>query len=1288
MYRYSHMSDWAGRVITDGTDRSGRISPALQPDYFNVDELVFEQLLAMGTEFAAKVNYVNLRNKADGSWAELLSADEAVIMAMILSTNLEQLEARFLSLLSMRPSWAADYILQTAKRMNFWIYKLDRNGQDAGDALGYKLNGLVEETLAQELHTVAGIAHLLSSSSSSLDSNEAPLNFNFSEFTAVWGIKKAEESFLFPLAQVSVMGSVNDIKRQLRSAFYVFFNAMSHMKTITPSYLTESLGSQVHEPAVSLFVVFLKLYEKAQKTINQFTQRHLDFYYHRVLQAKPKKSLPESAHLLLDIQPGMQGVLIEKGRPFSAGAGKNVDEIIYCADSDLWMTDVRVAALHTLYLQRDNLIAPESELGYVTRIKESRLSLPAPGETAAKAWPLFGEEKRGAEKPVSKDAEIGFSIATPLLLLDEGERRVELSIIFDKRDGNDADALTAELCQPNNEQPPCEKEIFFKQFGALFSRYLLSPEGWLSRENKDSIVGKAAELLEGSIADDIAHLLAQDWQGLFYQLLENIFCIQLTTQEGWLDVDDYVVTPYVDGSNNALGLNIEFDLGQELDAVVSYSPGVHGENLDTVHPLLKCCINAQSSFYPYSLFSDLAVKAVDLKVSAKGVKNLQLYNNHGQLDPSKPFMPFGPLPGSNAYLVFGNYELAKKRLLALTLNLEWGELPSECGGFSKHYAAYETNYRNNGFKASFETLADGHWLPREREVEHNVSLFDSQGEGEIKADRSVAVNVLEHAKPMAAGIGKDDYQYNVASRNGFFKLSLRAPQSAFGHAEYPELLSQVLMQNVKIKIPRPTPNAPYTPTLNRVSLDYSAHGRISSTTHDNQEQPLHAEKIFHHHPFGVNKVSPSSGGQAPRLFPQFEHRGNLFIGLLAKELRGSVTLFFHLSEDHGQEVITEASQFSWFYLAKERWKRLPATRIIRDTTNGFLSSGVVTLNIPSEIDKGGHEMPGDLYWLRLSSEKEVQGRCSCFSVHCNAVPVTRQLQAGVEQQEVASNEAKWQPMVSIPGIGKVSQIGSLFSGRSQENELDFKTRVSEQLRHKNRASTPWDYERLVLDNFPSVAKVKCFANMRSDWNRPAPGHVLVVVVPQVDTASVSASSRAMVSSVELSRIRTFLLRHTASCVKLEVRNPDYEQVQIRCTVKFSTSLGDGAWGNRLDRDISEYLSPWRLTGYISRFGWAIRQKDIESYIRELEYIEFVTNFSMLHLTMNSSGDHFLGDTAREQQASEMIIRPRNPWSLVTPADHHFIETTQVISGVKAEITGVNELEIGSTFIISGSNEHG
>ncbi|MGD8931701.1 MAG: hypothetical protein PVI52_03960, partial [Chromatiales bacterium] len=89
------MIEWAGTRITDGTERADRVVAALQSDYFHVDELLFTDLLAMAAELAANIRFYDLKNAVSGSWSELFTADEAVIMAMILSVDLKHAEAEF-----------------------------------------------------------------------------------------------------------------------------------------------------------------------------------------------------------------------------------------------------------------------------------------------------------------------------------------------------------------------------------------------------------------------------------------------------------------------------------------------------------------------------------------------------------------------------------------------------------------------------------------------------------------------------------------------------------------------------------------------------------------------------------------------------------------------------------------------------------------------------------------------------------------------------------------------------------------------------------------------------------------------------------------------------------------------------------------------------------------------------------------------------------------------------------------------------------------------------------------
>ncbi len=1259
------MIDWKGKNIIDGTSQEDRHSPALEPGYFNVDELRFEQLLAMGGEFASVINFFNLNNEVNGHWGEMFNADEAVIMAMIFSIDITRLESDFLKISSDSSEKRVDLILSLAKTINFWFIKLNACQHQSGDALAQKIATIIKEKLVVELHKVGDIF-----------CNIEKHPYDFSGFDSVW----TQQESRLPLPKLILSESDNSahIKQHLRSGFYIFLNSISYLKTLIHPFLQESLGSQQHNPAIGLFIVFLKLYEKAQQKLNTFTQRHLDFYYKQILKVKNKAAVPESVYLLFETQAGTETALIEKGTEFSAGKDESLNEIIYSADDNLVVTDAKVKSLATLYLQHDKLISPESELGYVTRIKSATPQLPKPDTDEGIALPLFGAEKPGMG--TTAHASIGFSVASPLLLLKEGVRKIEMAIELEPMVKTDINTMVSKLLDSKTEKQ------FTQQFGHLFAQHLLTYQGCLTPEYKNQIIAKSKQLTNR--VEEIDSLLREDWQGLFYKLFKKIFSIRLTTENGWLDIDNYIVMPY--SENGEHGLKISLSLGSKAEPITAYMTDVHGSKLETELPVFQCHINPQSYFYPYSIFQYFVISTLQINVDVKGIKNILAYNQHGQLDPSQPFQPFGPLPTNNSYFIFGNYELAKKPLVDLKVNFEWGELPHHLGGFSEYYRGYETQYENGLFKGELTVLSDDNWQPTV--VKANFSLFDANECNKLSAKKTIIVNILDYSKPIDVGFSEEAFQYNLQARNGFFRLSLIEPASAFGHAEYPELLTKVLSANANLKTTTPTPNPPYTPSLNQISLDYKASSKLNLAERGEQQYDL-SEKIILMHPFGVEMVYPALD-KPGFLLPQYAHEGNLFIGITAKELSGFLTLFFHLSEELEQETNTVNSSIDWFYLSSNTWKMMPAKRVLSDTTNGFLSSGIVTLNIPKDISSDNSLMPSGYFWLRVSATQNAGSFAQVYSVNTHAVKVTIDSQKNVWSQtsEVLETsevfrEIKWSSITSIPGIGKISSAAKPFGGMAKESDIELKKRVSERLRHKNRASVPWDYERLILEQFPELYKVKCFSGISSVENAIKPGQVLIVVVPKVQSLKDKICTRVMINSKQLSQIKAYVKNISSPFVNIEVRNPVYEQVQIRCQVKFIEGISEGVNINRLNQAVYDYICPWKNKGYKAKFGWRIRQKDIESYIFNLSYVEFVTDFSMLHITVDSHGNYRLFDTATENN-NEAVIQPRYPWSLAIPAKKHFIETMETTKFIKAEITGINELEIGNTFIISGNREYG
>ncbi len=1246
---------------TDGTDQGQREPVAFRQDYFNVDEMSFEVLLSMASEYAASFNYYNSANQKEGSWAELFNANEAVIMALIATTDVERIESDFSRLDFSDLRIPANTVIGVAAMLDFWLQQLTAATSESAVELRNNIHGVIKSKLLPGLHTAAVIAD------HAAPERNATSGAAISGLSSVWSVVVETGETSFPLALKMSFDDVTGVMSQLEMALLKMTGAIRYLKTLVGGMLEHSLQGQSHEPAVGLFMVFLHLYKVAQQRLNRFTLRHLKFYYRDCLKSAPRGREAESLFLKFEAAATTSPFIIDRNVAFSAEKKLTRNSHRYYLKTSLLVCQATVSDLRTLYLQRNLLVSPECELGHVTRIKANQRSLSIADD--AHPMPLFGAAKNGMKLSKITDANIGFCVASSMLALKEGRREVTLLIDFALPDGDTIEQLFGDAVIITSSAE------FTLWFGKVFSYYLLNGEAFLNTDRRSRI-----EMLIARFDADGVYtvLMQQSWQALFYKLFSKPFAITLSGESGWLPVKEYLVSPTADS-----GLKIVFSLAHNIEPIVAYDAELHGEARACSLPMMNVCLDPEASFFSYSLLNSLAVNRVEIEVSASDVKELVVANQLGRIDPAKPFAIFGPIPSRNSYLIIGNREAATKPVIAMKLALVWGDLPTQAGGFSSYYDGYDFVPHNSNFKADISVLHDGSWAPGKADAQYRVMLFNSGDEGVVCEHSELDVGAADYFKPLDASERVETFEYRGIARNGFVRLQMQLPENGFGHADYPLLLTRVLTENSRRKKPRPVPNTPYTPVVSQLSISYTARSLIrlqdDSTTGSRED----TDRLFHLHPFGIDQLYPMATQKKVQLFPPYQEDGNLFIGVEAQDLVGTLTLFFELDEDAAYLAVSDKPVIHWSCLTGNGWLLLEKNRVLSDSTEGFLMSGVVTLNLPQGMITETTLMPSGKYWLRVSCNNNLEGFCGLRSVQTNVAQLTQEEDnRGIDKP---IEKDGWRAIKTVPGLAAVNQVGDVSGGRSAESESDFRTRVSERLRHKGRASSAWDYERLILAHFPEIFKVKCFPNTTCDAEGPRPGNVLIVVVPHMTRDARSSCEKGVVNRAVLGRIRKYVRALSSAFVRIDVRSPVYERIQVRCSVKFVGDISaSGLYINRLNQAISDYICPWCDVGYSARFGWAIRADDIESYIRELEYVTFVTNFSILHVAEECNETFVLGDSAKLDSRHKALIKPRYPWSLAIPMSEHFIETTATVEPIKAQLTGVNELEIGTTFIIGGN----
>lgn len=1264
--------------MTTGTSQNERFPPALADGYFRVDELPFEDRVSMTALLARQLRFVDLDNREAGDWREMFASDVTMVLARIASIDVHALQEDFLHDAESAPlPRLAHQVVELAQWIDLWFKSLDGREEAAAPAFRERIEQLVRQQLGAELQWV---------------------HERFGK--RLWQNREVGRSHQrlddiwrggAPLLATAAAG--RDERELLRERYFVFLSAIDTLRALARELLPGTLHSGTHEAAVGLLIAFLKVYESAQREVNRFTARHIDFYYRDCLGFGPAGPVADEVHLACARDARGERLLqVPQGTVFDAGKDAAGRPLRFHSAAPLVVTDARVAALCTLRLERDARISPECEFGFVTRAKAARP--PVGVADGSSAWTLFG----GGAGAV--DARLGLAIASPLLLLREGERMIRVELPVGEGTGDGAQALDALVDAVTFATDPVTLRA---AFGRLLGHWLLSGSADFTDAQLRRMRLAAHRELQGRVPQ--AHSLgdplvllggAQAPQRVlvFEQLFHGLLKLHLSAANGWLEATDADVDRLPEG-----GLSITLRLRADAPAIVGCDPAVHGADWATRLPVLRIELGTQGRLYPYSLLADQPLAEARLRVSASGVRDIVLHNNLGRLDPTKAFHPFGPLPTLSSYLVVGAREVACKNIRCLSMQLEWGGLPPDAGGFDTHYRGYPEEQRRGDFTAALAILRDGLWQPCAGASAQQPLFAPPDLGGFLAPLWEIEVDPGSVRKHSRAG---DPAEWDAPlPRNGLYRLQLTHPRGAFGHAAYPMVLADTVTanarKNLRARWRQPLPNPPYTPLIERLTLSYEAASVIRPGAQSPGERgPLAAaqdvERLLHLHPFGVETLHSAAAGASHGLLPRPGDDGNLYIGLAASDPGGTLTLLFSLLESAADATRSGAvrAPVRWATLAGDHWRPLPAARVLADSTEGFLTSGIVTLDLPGDLTLDNEVMPAGLYWLRASADAGFEGFAALQSVQAHALRARRVLPPDAAMLAILPHGRITRSLASLPGLSGVQQVGPSFGLRPAEDAALLYTRAGERLRHKQRASIAWDAERLLLARFPEVFKVRCLSGdeiAASGQPRPPAGQVLAVVVPQVprnDPAFACAAPRF--NAIELRRMADYLRERASPFAKIVVRNPVYDRLQLRCTVGLARGVHEGEALQRLTRTVVATLSPWFDGGCGPSFDWIVRGEDLEARLRALDGVEYVTQLSLLHVTCSDDGVYTLADTARDERAEAARGHAVSlaPWSLALPMPQHIITALPTFpKSAVPQPTGIDQLSIGSTFVIGG-----
>ncbi|KAA1248052.1 baseplate J/gp47 family protein [Aquimarina sp. RZ0] len=934
-----------------------------------------------------------------------------------------------------------------------------------------------------------------------------------------------------------------------------FFEKANEIKSMAKEYTTGDI-----DPHLTLFICFLKLLETSKKQFDGITKRHLDFYYYEVLQLKKQPFTPDKVYSLFELAKNVDNQQLAKNALLDGAKDTNGQTRNYAIIEELVVNKCAIAQLKATYL--------DNQGWYEAPIPNSGDGQGGDFKNESNSWMPFGNSDY-------TNANFGFTISAPSLKMGDGPRSITV---------------------------------------------LLKLAG------KNGLIATPEEFTESLV-------------------------FSITGKSDWIPLP--ITKEKISVSNGEIEFKLE--LSETDDQIINYDTTLHLGNYNATHPLLKISFDnvtktiANTSFKLYKKLINLTINDIIITTTSLYNKSLLVQNDTGTVNTESAFFPFGPLAKKNAKLKIRADEWTGKNIIQAVLKMDWKDLPDS---FAAYYDLYteDTVYKginsNNSSTIVKKTMGDDRftvqksiisenrntqsdlktptqilgeqqtfWVDRQNQLvallnqntEELTNQIISQGNLElIKQDTTIAENALfkspEHS----------EFSFFAENANGYIPLTSDEYllQLELEEDFFHDVFGRVLTAQAIAK--QAAPNAPYTPYAENISVTITTKEHLNTLD-------KHIE-LFHNYPYGQIKIDPSTEAN---IVLNYIPKGELFLGLENCIEGENVQFLFQLEEgtENPDSIVSEGySEIEWHYLQDNVWVKFNKEQLLKDETNNFLKTGLVKFQIPKNFDTCNTLLPDNLFWVRASQKSKTTGNnlpdtvSRFIEIHPQALKAEflnqenslEHLQNGIPANTISKLINR------IATVKKITQPFASFDGAPEEDDTNFYRRISERLRHKNRAITLWDYEHLMLQKFKYLHKVKCLNHSTYDTNQ-SPGEILLVVVPGIKNQNVFNVYEPQVSANKLTEIEEYINGLNTSLVNAKVVSPVYEPVIVSLYAKFHPEYDNNLYTKILKEDIAKFLAPWAFDTEASiSFNNTLYASEMIFYIENLNYVDYIKEFALTH----------------------------------------------------------------------------
>lgn len=1176
--------------MVDIDSQQKKILSYLNPDNVKLDNRNLIDHIAFTVNFAKLITFYNEENKPDGNWQKVLLKDPVFVLAYIAKMPYKQFEIEFITSENDLNKIFVNLVSIT-NLINSWVKCLNVTTEK------YPFRDFVLDTLENHIGLILYKLQVLNTNLKKLPNNHEIIKYNIQQYDLIY--KEYNGSQLADITNLSIP----DQKQKVKDLYKEIIFFVKQVNVLAKNQFEVRFKEKNNFSDMSLLLAIMHLMQYAQSDLNQFTKKHLDFYYKRILQQRKKIAEPDYAFILVEPSKEVDGVTLPQGFAFLAGIYADNSPIHFATQETTSVNHIKIGQIINSFANKKH---------YLTYFNNNKSHVDESGKQITNKW--FG---KSTDKIPTQQ---GFMLASPMFTLASGKRVVTLILELDK-----ACTLNIEKLQLSTEKkwitiPKTDLEQEIIQNGYLYDR----------KNTLHGIKHSITIILSKSFMP-IATLVkgaTEDKENQKNPL--NYPCCKITLAQDPTESPPRLLALQIEVNvENSDAVTLSNDFGVLLNKPISIF-GPTPKKDDTFYlnchealskPLSKkFIINFDwTSDLPKSLkkyYTAYNEYVVETNTNSQSSKiQTQTHSNFSEPKPS--------------FDIINN--------LSFKIMVEPHYAKNESVNPESFYADFQLFNQK-----SIKKITAQNNINTEETDNKLTSQYQLSSENIKKLIGATRLNMTLSAPNM--GFGNSIYAQVVSYIT--LQNSIKKPNK---HKELPNVPYVPKVKNITVDY-HAVQNINFCSNQDKLTQDFALIHFGVFTPYCYYYQTHHSDKAMidlsktvvvpkqTNVEIDKNAAKQVSLPQQGLSLFQGVHNHCVYINLTDVIVSSELSIFIAISAT----ILQQKTPIEFFYWSNQGWKTLS---LLSDQTYNLTVSGIITVFLPKDIaidpvQFSHKENTCQNAWLLLRQTNNIR-EINVICCETQAIKVQRQtpikLPLGVKPLLKAGSINA--PEIKNKCIARITQPFDSFGGVASECEDDFQKRVSQHIKTKNRASSHWDYVTL--------AKQACqdlfFAGILKQEHEH--NQVCLGVVKQYQSVKQSGALRPAFSNRDLLTIKEYIDKRKSDAVSFSVKNIPYQTVKVIVDLKKSQHSFESSITPLLNDIITLYLSPWITSKQLQyKIFQGVKKSELVGLISKIEGIDYVMDVKIL-----------LEETDNENQAMEFqeTFFPEKNHLLVSSLGHDF-----------------------------------